>query len=521
MKIKIPKKTNDNDEDEIEVEIKGSFMITGANGSGKTKLGWKIEKLNENAKRISAQRNLTFSPKADTQNHLELFGEHQKNNKTKSAIQPQNDFNQLLIELVVNRNEIIQKLGYKHKELHESKEDTNNIAYEKPHVENIINVWKDVFQNQKLTLKLEEETLKVNSNDQTFSSTELSDGEKVGFYLIAQVVLANEESLIIIDEPELHLHKALMVRLWNKLEKHRQDCRFIYITHDLDFASRKSIEKLIWVKEIQGDSFVWEYVETLKNIPQELYLEMLGSRTPIIFCEGENNSLDFQLYQPYYENFTIIPLGSCQKVIDTVKSLRTNEGLHRNEVFGIIDPDFRSTEELEKLKNDKVYSLELKQIENVFIVPKLLEFVANHNKNEDKEKKLSEFEEQIKECHKKNYDTIKSDFLKLQLRRIAKDEFSKIEKEIDINSFARRVKTKNSALKDTLKFPDKEADVKTILQFYNKKDITQSLIKQISFNTKEEYYNKVVSFLNDESKEEEKVREILKDYLPTIEIKQN
>jgi predicted ATP-dependent endonuclease of OLD family len=73
----------------------------------------------------------------------------------------------------------------------------------------------------------------------------MSDGEKVGLYLISQILLAEKNCILIIDEPELHLHKALMARLWNKLEEYRNDCFFIYITHDLDFAVSKSFNKLI------------------------------------------------------------------------------------------------------------------------------------------------------------------------------------------------------------------------------------------------------------------------------------
>ena len=39
----------------------------------------------------------------------------------------------------------------------------------------------------------------------------MSDGERAIFYFIGEVLCAKENSLIIIDEPENHLHKSILV----------------------------------------------------------------------------------------------------------------------------------------------------------------------------------------------------------------------------------------------------------------------------------------------------------------------
>ena len=101
----------------------------------------------------------------------------------------------------------------------------------------MIKVWNFVFPYR--TLKLEKDRVRAVNEANEFSGTEMSDGEKVGLYLISQILLADKDCILIIDEPELHLHKSLMVRLWNKLEECRSDCTFIYITHDLDFGVSK------------------------------------------------------------------------------------------------------------------------------------------------------------------------------------------------------------------------------------------------------------------------------------------
>ena len=42
----------------------------------------------------------------------------------------------------------------------------------------------------------------------------MSDGERAIFHFIAEVVSAEENSLIIIDEPENHLHNSIL-ESWN------------------------------------------------------------------------------------------------------------------------------------------------------------------------------------------------------------------------------------------------------------------------------------------------------------------
>lgn len=51
----------------------------------------------------------------------------------------------------------------------------------------------------------------------------MSDGERVGLYLIAQCLCIPENKTIIIDEPEIHLHRSIMDRLWTAIEAERED----------------------------------------------------------------------------------------------------------------------------------------------------------------------------------------------------------------------------------------------------------------------------------------------------------
>lgn len=125
-------------------------------------------------------------------------------------------------------------------------------------------------------------------NSEKYDFMSLSDGEKAVFYYIAHVLSAKPTSFIIVDEPENHLHLSIISKLWNTLESVRTDCRFIYLTHNLDFAaSRNNVEKL-WMKKFEAPAN-WDLQRLPENdeIPEMIYMEILGSRKQILFCEGK------------------------------------------------------------------------------------------------------------------------------------------------------------------------------------------------------------------------------------------
>lgn len=309
------------------ISIEKNMVIVGANGTGKTRFGSNLEQINNLTKRISAQRYLYLNEVVQRQDYETAESALRSAYKNQPPIQPQNDYQQVLVSLFAQESrrdaEYVQNARSSKEKLYV------------PHSikENVIDIWNFVFPYR--TLKLEKDRVRaVNENE--FSGAEMSDGEKVGLYLISQILLAEKDCILIIDEPELHLHKALMVRLWNKLEKCRSDCTFIYITHDLDFAISKPSSKLVWIQSYKNNLWEWKEIDPNEVIPENLFLEILGSRNPILFVEGDKGSLDIKIYQTYYDNFTVIHCGSCEKVIEAVKGLKAHSDLHDKKVYGLI-----------------------------------------------------------------------------------------------------------------------------------------------------------------------------------------
>src|SRR5205823_4559802 len=104
-----------------------------------------------------------------------------------------------------------------------------------------------------------------NSASVYYSASEMSDGERVIFYLIGQALAAPKDGIIIIDEPELHLHKSIQTWLWREIQAARPDCLFVYMTHDVEFAASLTEAKKIWLKNFNGHVWEWEEVPAVEG----------------------------------------------------------------------------------------------------------------------------------------------------------------------------------------------------------------------------------------------------------------
>jgi hypothetical protein len=168
-----------------------------------------------------------------------------------------------------------------------------------------------------------------------------------------------------------------MNRLWTSLEKNRPDCLFIFITHDTQFAAMHKNADKIWIQNYDGQHWKLKRIED-NNLPEELLFDILGSRNNVLFVEGEKNSFDTQLYASIYPEYYIVPCGSCTQVIERTKAFNNNTNLHNCKVFGIIDMDYRTDYEIEKYKENNIFTLNVAEVENLFITEEIIRLMANH-----------------------------------------------------------------------------------------------------------------------------------------------
>ena len=388
-----------------ELNLIDNLVIVGANGSGKSRLGSRIEHntTDRSVKRISAQRLLQVPDRAQQRTLVQSLNELINSWRNKNVIELQNDYELALSTIFAQTG----KRNEDYVELCKSLTTDKIPLVPESSIEKLIKIWNDVLPQRQLKIEDNSITVIIPGLSQTYIAKEMSDGEKVSLYLMAQTLSLPENCLVIIDEPELHLHKALMARLWNRIEQERPDCIFIYITHDLDFAASRVKATKLWVKSFNANAWMWELVPNSEDIPENLILEIVGSRRPILFVEGERGSYDHAIYQFVYPEYTIIPRGNASKVIESVRGIRSNGSLHTINAFGIIDRDYKTDEEVTAISKEGLFVLEFSEVENLLLIPEMIKAVARNQANNE-EAEFEKVKQFVLEELKKDFDKIVS-----------------------------------------------------------------------------------------------------------------
>lgn len=381
----------------LQFEQGQSIVFLGANGGGKTRLGVHLDiELTTKSHRIAAQRALQFSrsvPLIDFETALEtlqfgtsrskhahlegaaLYQQKQLNRyKDKPATSLLTDYETLLQALFAEETRESVKFRQAIKQ---------GIITDVPETgfDRLQTIWSSLLPHRKLVVL--DATVKVDPIDRVgsrYEATQLSDGERVIFYLIGQTLMLPAGCVLIVDEPELHVHRALMAKLWDTLESARPDCAFVYITHDLEFAvSRQGALKFALHGYLAEPDPSWD-IEALpteiSGIPDDIVCRIVGSRQPILFVEGDSGSEDIAVYRRVYPSHTVIPVGSCEAVISSVGAFRAHTRLHRVSCSGIVDADHRTTSEISSLQAVGISTTPVAEIENLFLLPDVFSALA-------------------------------------------------------------------------------------------------------------------------------------------------
>ena len=228
-------------------------------------------------------------------------------------------------------------------------------------------------------------SFEVERNGSSYPIEQMSDGEKASFLLAAEVLLADDGSLIVLDEPERHLHRSISARLITQLVESRSDCRFAIFTHDLDLADRLGCDSvdIIIVRAVSwsgSDVAYWDLQELppATPMPDDARRAVLGGRDQILFVEGTSGSLDTRLYECIFPGWTVRSSGPCREVIQAVSGLRRAEGLHWVKAAGIVDGDARTPAEASALASEGILVLPVNEIESLYYLPDVIQVMAAH-----------------------------------------------------------------------------------------------------------------------------------------------
>ncbi|OCL89412.1 DUF4435 domain-containing protein [Arcobacter porcinus] len=529
----------------VNIEYEKTIVFIGANGSGKSRLGAWIENKNpKEVHRISAQRNLSFNQEISLKSfeksqkflyygsdfqgqqpdYLDRYTSQAKSNQRwqsgKFTTGLLNDYNHLLSMLYSEqnlRNEILAK-----KVSENTGATITNDFKPSSNIEKLIDLWNKLLPHRQI--EFFDQKILVKKESESYIGTELSDGERVIIYLIGQVLSVEPNFILIVDEPEIHIHKSILNPLWDELEKLRDDISIFYITHDLDFAKERFGSKRVWIKSFDGKE-TWDFDEIDFDNNEEfnqIHFEIMGSRKPVLFIEGEKGSLDYKLYSKLYDKYTIIPLKSCSAVIEMVSSYKKEWTLHNIQPIGIIDKDFRTENEIELLNNKGVYTIDVLEVENLFCLPKIaaeiysILSIGGLHFDKSKEDILSEIQNIISTTFEGNLDKLiqniiykktsdlLSKFPKPKHDEDFKSKYDDYINTIDVDNLISETISSLDALKN-------ENDISKIICLIDNKGLVVK-VSGIFGMHKERYISTVIKNI-----EKDEIKNVFFEYLPNIE----
>lgn len=388
-----------------------NLVLLGANGSGKSAFSaYMKDSLSDNIVVIPAQKFLYYDKENKDNPFMtreEFLGIQKMNYNEKGIFDGQDNngyfyrFKNLtkifgaLISLTLN--EYIEVLNNKEKV--NSYEEKNNVV-ENTNYKKFVKLWGEIYPEISWEEDMNKRIIKPYKNGKIYNINDMSDGEKVVILYILSVLNAEENSYIIIDEPETFLNPSIYKKLWNLLENIRRDCIFIYISHNVDFISTRFNNDLYWLRSYDGEKN-WEIKQMDEDrfgLPRELLTEILGSQVPIIFCEGTKESLDYRIYSIFFDGkASVIPVGGHIQVINYTKAYNSIKNKLHN-AFGIIDRDQHCEDKIEKFEDYKIFVLDFNEIEMLLLADEILDILIKelpHNDDIDKDKFIDELFEKL------------------------------------------------------------------------------------------------------------------------------
>lgn len=350
------------------------ITVIGANGAGKSRFTDRMAQLNDQlAYRISALHALYDTHHGD-EHPLSVDSLYAKACERSGLLRPDCPSGLERVVGLLVYDELMRSLTYK-----VAMADGQKPALRRSKLDRLISAWKRVFPGN--TVLVDGGRLIFGDDNGSRQMLRLSDGERAVLYYIGAVLLAPRDGIIFVDNPSLFLHPTVSHALWDSLELMRQDCRFVYTTHDVEFASSRADNALIWVRQFDPAKMEWDYdvMPPHTGIPEDMYLSIIGARNPVLFIEGDDvHSIDAKLYSRVFSGYTVKALGSCNKVIESVRTFNDLQSFHHLSSRGIVDRDRRDDGEVAYLRRKNIMVPEVAEVENILMLEPVIRATAEY-----------------------------------------------------------------------------------------------------------------------------------------------
>ena len=345
----------------LELQAGESLFVLGANGTGKSSLMFHFARNNAGkTRKISAHRqtwmntdalDMTPASKLQTEQHIQQTDQNQQSRY-------RDDYASQRASMTIY--ELIDAENVRARRITEFVDAGNmEAATEASKKEAPITIINELLRQSNIPITIsirENERVMASKNDGAeYSAAELSDGERNALLIAGNVLTAPSGTLLIIDEPERHLHRSIISPLLSQLFQRRSDCAFVVSTHDHTLPLEVPDARILLLRSCKFDGRnvqSWEADELPANtlIDESLKRDLVGARRKILFVEGTETSLDKKMYSLIFPMVSMIPKGSCHDVERAVSGLRAGEGFHWLRAFGIVDGDGYGSDQIQAKK---------------------------------------------------------------------------------------------------------------------------------------------------------------------------
>jgi ABC-type lipoprotein export system ATPase subunit len=231
---------------------------------------------------------------------------------------------------------------------------------------------------------------------------DLSSGEKEVFFILSFFIRHNvENAIIVIDEPELHLHPELSRLLIRNIKSIKKGNQIWMATHNSEIIDETGRDKVVYVTRdlstrkaqfISGNN-EQEAILQLKNLFG--FSGYIGVAKNLVFLEGDNSSPDRKFYSSLFSNnsnFKLIPANgsdNLNRINNAILSIMESN-IAWISFYLIRDRDYLTAEMISKYRNHssgKIFVLEKHELENYLIdftsIKAVLSDIFNIEKSEE------------------------------------------------------------------------------------------------------------------------------------------
>ncbi|MEK0337446.1 MAG: AAA family ATPase, partial [Nitrosopumilus sp.] len=221
--------------------------------------------------------------------------------------------------------------------------------------------YRILYPKKMKTIEVESRTIQFFDEDGTVRPVNvLSSGEKEAVVLAFDLTLQNpSDCIILIDEPELHLHPELTFRLLKVLKAIGDRNQFFLFTHSADIIGNSFDTGIHFIRpksKVQGNQVIRvdrDNIGELKLIPNlKDTIGMLSLGKKLLFVEGKNISIDRNVFSTIAKSsqldIAIIPSDGCSNINNMSLLCETLEkGVFGIELYMVRDKDSLTEEQIQ------------------------------------------------------------------------------------------------------------------------------------------------------------------------------